>query len=65
MFSSIIDAVEYIVEDDLNSEQSAEANILIQSLQTFDFAFNFHLMKMFWGLQMSYLKHYNEKIKIF
>jgi uncharacterized membrane protein len=45
MFSSIIEAVEDIVEDGLYSEQRAEANILIQSLQTFEFAFNLHLMK--------------------
>jgi hypothetical protein len=45
MFSSIIDTVEDIVEDGLYSEQRAEANILIQSLQTFEFAFNLHLMK--------------------
>ena len=32
MFSSVIDTVEDIVEDSLNSEQRANANILIQSL---------------------------------
>ena len=32
MFSSVIDMVEDIVEDGLNSKQIAEANILIQSL---------------------------------
>jgi hypothetical protein len=45
MFSSVIDTVEDIVKDSLNSEQRAETNILIQSLQTFDFALNLHLMK--------------------
>jgi hypothetical protein len=50
MFSSVIDTVEDIVEDGLNSEQRAEANILIQSLQTFDFAFNLHLMKNVLGI---------------
>ena len=45
MLSSVIDTVEDIIEDDLNFEQRAEANILIQSLQTFDFAFNLYLMK--------------------
>jgi hypothetical protein len=50
MFSSVIDMVEDIVEDGLNSEQRAEANILIQSLQTFDFAFNLHLMKNVLGI---------------
>jgi hypothetical protein len=50
MFSFVIDTVEDIVEDGLNSEQRAEANILIQSLQTFDFAFNLHLMKNVLGI---------------
>ena len=50
MFSSFIDTVEDIVEDGLNSEQRADANILIQSLQTFDFAFNLHLMKNVLGI---------------
>jgi hypothetical protein len=45
MFSSVIDTVEDIVQDGLNSEQRVEANILNQSLYTFDFAFNLHLMK--------------------
>jgi hypothetical protein len=39
MFSSVIDTIEDIVEDGLNSEQRAEANILIQSLQIFLFCF--------------------------
>jgi hypothetical protein len=34
----------------LYSEQRAEANILIQSLQTFEFAFNLHLMKSVLGI---------------
>jgi hypothetical protein len=50
MFSSVIDMVEDIVEDGLNSKQRAKANILIQSLQTFDFAFNFYLMKNVLGI---------------
>jgi hypothetical protein len=50
MFSSIINTVENIVKDGLNSEQRVKADILIQSLQTFDFAFNFHLMKNVLGI---------------
>jgi len=50
MFSSIINAVEDIVEDGLYSEQKAEANIQIQSLQTFEFTFNLHLMKNVLGI---------------
>jgi hypothetical protein len=50
MFSYVIDTVEDIVKDGLNSEQRAEANIFVQSLQTFDFAFNLHLMKNVLGI---------------
>jgi hypothetical protein len=50
MFSSIINVVEDIVKDGLYSEQRAEENILIQSLQTFEFAFNLHLMKSVLGI---------------
>jgi len=50
IFSSIIDIVEDIVEDGLYSEQIAEANIVIQLLQTFKFAFNLHLMKSVLGI---------------
>jgi hypothetical protein len=50
MFSSIINTVEDIVEDGLNSEQRTKANILIQLLQTFNFAFNLYLMKNVLGI---------------
>jgi hypothetical protein len=50
MFFSVIDAVEDIVKDGLNFEQRADANILIQSLQTFDFAFNLYLMRNVLGI---------------
>ena len=50
MFSYVIDTVEGIVEDGLNSELRADANILIQSLQTFDFAFNLNLMRNVLGI---------------
>jgi hypothetical protein len=50
MFSSIINVVEDIVEDGLYSEHRVEANILIQSLQTFEFALNLHLMKSVLGI---------------
>jgi hypothetical protein len=42
VFTFVIDTIEDIIEDGLNFEQRADANILIQSLQTFDFAFNLH-----------------------
>jgi hypothetical protein len=50
MFSSIIEVVEDTVEDILYSKQRVEANILIQLLQTFEFAFNLHLMKSVLGI---------------
>jgi hypothetical protein len=50
MFSFVIEAIEDIVEDGLYSEQRTEANILIQSLQNFEFAFNLHLMKNVLGI---------------
>ncbi|XP_028091965.1 uncharacterized protein LOC114292255 [Camellia sinensis] len=45
MFSTVIDVLEMISEDDSNSEQRAEANILLDSIQSFEFVFNLHLMK--------------------
>ncbi|XP_059451114.1 uncharacterized protein LOC132181905 [Corylus avellana] len=50
MFSSVFEAIKDIVEDGLYSEQRIEANILIQSFQTFEFAFNLHLMKSVLGI---------------
>ena len=50
MYSSIIDTVEDIVENGLNYEQIADTNIQIQLLQTFDFAFNLHLMRNVLGI---------------
>jgi hypothetical protein len=50
MFSSVINAVKDIVEYDLYSEQIVEANILLQSLQTFEFSFNLNLMKSVLGI---------------
>jgi hypothetical protein len=50
IFIFVIDTVEDIVENGLNSEQRADANILIQSLQTFDFSFNLYLMRNVLGI---------------
>nr|XP_023896645.1 uncharacterized protein LOC112008552 [Quercus suber] len=50
MFSSVIDVIETIVEDDLDSDQRAEASILIGLLQTFEFVFDLHLMKGVLGI---------------
>ncbi|XP_075645560.1 uncharacterized protein LOC142616631 [Castanea sativa] len=50
MFSSVIDVIETIIEDGLDSDQRAEANILIGLLQTFEFVFDLHLMKGVLGI---------------
>ena len=38
MFSSVIDVLEIIPEDGINSKQRAEASALLELLQSFDFA---------------------------
>ncbi|XP_028093165.1 uncharacterized protein LOC114293326 [Camellia sinensis] len=43
--ASLIDVLEMISEDGSNSEQRAEANVLLDSIQSFEFVFNLHLMK--------------------
>ena len=50
MFSSVIDVIETIIEDGLDSDQRAEANILIGLLKTFEFVFDLHLMKGVLGI---------------
>lgn len=49
MFESIIDVLDFIVEDGLNSEQRAEASNLLELIQSFDFVFSLHLMKVILG----------------
>ncbi|XP_028126583.1 zinc finger MYM-type protein 1-like [Camellia sinensis] len=46
MFSTVIDVLDMILKDGSNSEQRVEANILLDSIQSFEFVFNLHLMKM-------------------
>ncbi|XP_028057066.1 uncharacterized protein LOC114261061 [Camellia sinensis] len=46
MFSTVIDVLEMISEDGSNLEQRAEANVLLDSIQSFEFVFNLYLMKM-------------------
>ncbi|KAL4035822.1 hypothetical protein IC575_004529 [Cucumis melo] len=50
MFSSVVDVLETIVDDGSNSEQKYEAQILINSILSFDFVFNMHLMKNILGI---------------
>ncbi|GMP35468.1 hypothetical protein CsSME_00007888 [Camellia sinensis var. sinensis] len=45
MFSIVIDVLEMISEDGSNSERRAEENVLLDSIQSFEFVFNLHLMK--------------------
>ena len=51
MFSSVIDVIETIIEDGLDSDQRAEGNILIGLLQTFEFVFDLHVMKGVLGIR--------------
>ncbi|XP_062089083.1 uncharacterized protein LOC133795647 [Humulus lupulus] len=50
MFSSIIDVLEEITNDRLNSEQKYEASIVLQMVQTYDFVFNLNLVKNILGI---------------
>ena len=50
MISFVIDVIETIIEDGLDPDQRAEANILIGLLQTFEFVFDLHLMKGVLGI---------------
>ena len=50
MFESIIDVLDFIVEDGLNSEQRAKASNLSVLIQSFDFIFSLHLLKVILGI---------------
>ncbi|KAL5583619.1 hypothetical protein UlMin_016061 [Ulmus minor] len=50
MFSSIVDVLEEIANDRLNSEQKHEASIMLRLVQTYDFVFSLHLMKTILGI---------------
>ena len=50
LFSSVVDVLEIIVEDGTTSEQRGEACALLDSIQSFDFVFNLHLMKGVLGI---------------
>ncbi|XP_028081111.1 zinc finger MYM-type protein 1-like [Camellia sinensis] len=52
MFSTVINVLEMISEDGSNSEQRAEANVLLDSIQSFEFVFNLHLMKTILAITM-------------
>ncbi|KAI8535892.1 hypothetical protein RHMOL_Rhmol10G0210100 [Rhododendron molle] len=46
MFSSVIEVLEFVSEDHSNTEQKAESNVLLENLQSFEFVFNLHLMRV-------------------
>ncbi|KAI8525208.1 hypothetical protein RHMOL_Rhmol13G0211600 [Rhododendron molle] len=46
MFSSVIEVLEFVSEDRSNTEQKAESNVLLENLQSFEFVFNLHLMRV-------------------
>ncbi|PON53209.1 hypothetical protein TorRG33x02_305960, partial [Trema orientale] len=50
MFSPIIDVLDMIVDDGSSSEQRCEANNLLESIQSFEFAFSLHLMRTILGV---------------
>ncbi|KAL5562178.1 hypothetical protein UlMin_031925 [Ulmus minor] len=50
MFSSIVDVLEEIANDRLNSEQKHETSIMLRLVQTYDFVFSLHLMKTILGI---------------
>ena len=61
MFSSVIDVIETIIEDGLDSNKRAEANILIGLLQKFGFVFDLHLMKGVFGISNELLRALQRK----
>ncbi|XP_062114586.1 uncharacterized protein LOC133825690 [Humulus lupulus] len=50
MFSSILDVLEEITNDSLNSDQKYEASIMLQVVQSYDFVFILHLVKNILGI---------------
>ena len=50
MFLSIIEVLEIIVDDGMNSEQRCEASNLLDSIQSFDFVLSLHLMRNVLGV---------------
>ena len=50
MFSYVIDVLDAIIDDGTNSEQRSQENNLLELMLSFDFAFNFHLTKLYWEL---------------
>ena len=50
MFDYVIDVLEIILEECINSEQKDEAYALLESMQSFEFVFNLHIMTNILGV---------------
>lgn len=50
MFSSVIDVLEFVMEDALHPEQKGEALSLIKYVPTFEFVFGLHMMRKVLGI---------------
>ncbi|KAF8396511.1 hypothetical protein HHK36_018134 [Tetracentron sinense] len=61
MFSAVIDVLEIIDKDGSRGEQRIEANALLDSTQSFEFAFFLHLMKNILGITNELSKALQQK----
>ena len=50
LYSSVIDVLEIVEEDGTSSEQKGKACVLLSLIQSFEFEFNWHLMKNALGI---------------
>ncbi|KAL7001672.1 hypothetical protein U1Q18_052392 [Sarracenia purpurea var. burkii] len=50
MFSTVIDVLDVIVEDEIIPEQRFEASRILNSMQSFEFVFSLHLMRAILGI---------------
>lgn len=50
MFSSMIKVLDIVDQDDSTFEQKSEVNVILDSLQSFEFIFNMHLMRIILGI---------------
>lgn len=61
MFASVIDVIEDVAEDGLNSDQRGEASNLLHSIRSFDFVFKVFFMKSILGVTNSLSKALQRK----
>ncbi|XP_020674075.2 zinc finger MYM-type protein 1-like [Dendrobium catenatum] len=50
LFGSILEVLEILIHEGSSSEQRGEAYSLLESMQTFEFIFNLHMMKLILGV---------------